>query len=105
MKKLITIMLIMLFAVTACTQNQRARIFGGTANIKFPCGKKLINVTFKKDNLWMLTRDLKPGDTLESYEFNEDSSWGIFEGVVKIQECQNHIVELNDIPKGEFRIK
>jgi starvation-inducible outer membrane lipoprotein len=103
MKKTITILLIALFALTACTENQRAKRFGATANIKFSCGKKLVNVTFKKDNLWMLTRELTPTDTVESYEFNEDSSWGIFEGTVKIQECRKD--QLNDIPKGEFRIK
>lgn len=104
MKKLIVIMLFALIgSLWACTQNQRARAFGGTANIKFPCGKKLVNVTFKQDNLWLLTRDLRSDDKIESYEFNEDSSWGIFEGTVKIQECEKQVT--NNIPSGEFVIK
>jgi len=77
MRKIILFSLFVLIgSLWACTQNQRARIFGGTANINFPCNKKLVNITFKKDNLWMLTRPLNATDTLESYEFNEDSSWG-----------------------------
>lgn len=87
MKKTITMLLFALVGLMACTQNERARYFGGTAKADFPCGKKLINVTFKQDSIWMLTRDLKPGEALESYEFNEDSSWGILNGTVKIQEC------------------
>lgn len=88
MKKLTIIATITVaaFALTACTQNQRARQFGGTARIDLPPRKKLVNATFKQDDLWILTRDAKQGEKPERYEFVENSSWGILEGTVIITE-------------------
>lgn len=92
MKKIMILLFALVGVMAACTEKARAKKFGGIANAELPCGKKLINITFKgpQSNLWMLTRDLKPDDVLESYEFKEDSSWGVFEGTIKIQECRKN---------------
>lgn len=74
------------FFTAACTQNQRARNFGGTATVELAPGKKLVNATFKKDDLWLLTRAAKPDEKPEVYEFVEDSSFGIMNGKVIIRE-------------------
>lgn len=89
MKKLATTMILMsciclLFA--GCTENQRARRFGGTANETLPAGQKLLVATWKQDNLWMLTRKMKAGEIPEIYEFSESSSFGVMQGKIIITE-------------------
>lgn len=75
------------FFATACTQNQRARHFGGTGKAELPAGRKLVNATWKEGNdLWLLTRAAKPGEPPETYEFIEDSSLGMMNGKVVIIE-------------------
>jgi len=64
----------------SCTQNQRAKKFGGKAEITLPANQKLINATWKDDNLWYLTRPMSEADSAETYTFQEASSFGILEG-------------------------
>lgn len=71
-----------------CTENQRARKFGGTANEALPPGQKLLVATWKQDNLWLLTRPMKLGEVLETYEFRESSSFGVIQGKVIITETK-----------------
>lgn len=82
--------IIILLAVGAglagCTQQQRAKKFGGNATIDLSKGKKLINVTWKDDNIWYLTRPMNESDKEETYEFTESSNYGIAEGKVTIRE-------------------
>ncbi len=75
-------------AFAGCTQNERARHFGGTATIDLPAGRKLVNVTFKESNLWILTRHAKPGETPETFEFIEDSNFGVMNGKIILREKQ-----------------
>ena len=77
-----------LIVVTSCTQNQRAKNFGGTANIQLPDNVKLVTVTWKQDDLWVLTKNMGSNDTAENYIFHEDSSFGIIEGDVLIKETK-----------------
>jgi len=70
----------------SCTQNQRAKKFGGKAEITLPANQKLINATWKDDNLWYLTRPMRDDETPETYTFSEESSWGVWEGVYIIRE-------------------
>ena len=76
------------FTFSACTQNSRARNFGGSAETHLPAGKKLVTATWKDANLWLLTRNMRSDEVPETYEFVEDSSIGIFNGTVKIIEKQ-----------------
>ncbi len=70
-----------------CSDQTRAKSYGGTATIDLPAGKKLINATWKESsNIWYLVRDMREGETAESYEFKESSSLGIVEGTVKLIE-------------------
>lgn len=70
----------------SCTQNQRAKTFGGNAKIELPAGQKLINATWKDDNLWYLSRPMREGETPETYTFQEESSFGILQGTYTITE-------------------
>lgn len=84
---LITLAVILIVS-TGCTSQERAKYYGGEYIFELPAGKKLVNVTWKEDTLWYLTRDAKEGETAEKYEFKADSSYGIFEGTV-------HIIEIS----------
>ena len=87
MKKFLVVLVILAsVALTGCTENIRAKKFGGTATVNLPCNKKLFDVTWKGDNLWYAIRDMKTGEQPEVINFIEDSSWGIAEGVVIFRE-------------------
>ena len=77
MKKLILLSLVLL--TVSCTENQRARSFGGDETVKLPTNHILINCAWKQDNLWLLTKDT----TTNELYFNEKSSFGLIEGSIK----------------------
>ena len=55
-----------------------------TINLKE--GEKLLHATWKADSLWLLTRPMKENETPDTYQFREDSAYGILEGTVTIIE-------------------
>lgn len=83
--KQLFIYLIAALALAACTSNQRAKNYGGTQEIKLDAGQRLINVTWKDDDLWLLTKtdSTKPPAI---YYFDEKSSFGVMNGHVIITE-------------------
>ena len=94
MKKLLTllsvfVLTLMLLTSTSCTQNQRAKSWGGTAKLDVPKGQKLLNVTWKGNNIWILSRKMEADETPEVYEFHEESSFGMAEGVYILTEHAN----------------
>ena len=80
MRKL-TMVAITLLALASCTDNQRARNFGGTETVKLEPNEKFINITWKQDNLWIIVQDTVTG----TYYAREKSSLGIMQGKVIIQ--------------------
>lgn len=74
--------------LTSCTENERVKSWGGEGTIKLPKGKKLINVTWKETQVWYLTREMDSNDIAETYEFHEESSYGVVEGTYKIIETK-----------------
>jgi hypothetical protein len=74
--------------VTSCTENERVKAWGGEGIINLPKGKKLVNVTWKETQIWYLTRDMDSNDVAETYEFHEESSYGVIEGTYKIIESK-----------------
>ena len=81
MKKILYAVILLLF-ITGCTQNERAKTWGGTARVELPAGKKLLEATWKETELWYLVRDRREGEPIETYEFIEESSFGMIEGKV-----------------------
>jgi len=73
-------------AVLGCTAQQRAFSMGGSATVDLPKGQKLVNITWKTNHLWYLTRPMTPEDKVETYSFQESSSFGILQGVVTVSE-------------------
>ena len=82
----ITITAVLLLA--SCTENQRAKSLGGTSTIDLPKGQKLVNVTWKEDEMWYLTRPMKSDETAVSYTYQEESSIGLLEGTVILKEIK-----------------
>jgi len=87
-KDYLLIVLVLLVAIVAacssCTDNQRARNYGGTEHITLGKGERVVNMTWKQDDLWILTKQdsTKPS----TYTFKEKSSYGVLEGTIVITE-------------------
>ena len=87
MKKVV-LSLVLLVSLASCTDNQRVKSFGGTGTINLPQNEKLVNVTWKGENLWTITRPMKEGEVAETYKFHEDSSFGVVQGTYIIVETK-----------------
>lgn len=72
----------------SCTENSRVKSFGGEGTINLPKGRKLVNVTWKETQVWYLTRPMNSTDVAETYQFHEESSWGMVEGTYNIVETK-----------------
>lgn len=67
------IITLIILGATSCTDNQRAKSFGGTSTINLPAGEKLVTVTWKGEaDIWYLTRPMKSTDSAETYYFHQD---------------------------------
>jgi len=87
MKKLILLLSISL-SLFSCTENSRVKNFGGEGVLNLPKGQKLVNVTWKETQLWYLTRPMHNNETAETYQFQEESSWGVIQGTFNIIETK-----------------
>ena len=77
MKKLIFIAIATL-GLSSCTDNQRAKHWGGTEEIQLKPNEVVLNVTWKESEMWICTKDTVTGVTY----FREKSNWGVMEGTV-----------------------
>lgn len=75
------IVIIILSILISCTDNQRTKHFGGTQTIKLEPNEKFVNLTWKKNNLWIIVQDTITG----IYYAREKSSFGVLEGKIIIQ--------------------
>jgi hypothetical protein len=88
MKKSFICLGLLALTLTACTENSRVKNWGGEGKISLPKGRKLINVTWKESEIWYLTRPMNSTDSVETYKFQEESSWGVVEGTYTITESK-----------------
>jgi hypothetical protein len=77
MKKLMMILVTMV-VMSSCTENVRARHFGGTETLALKPNEKVLNVTWKDNEMWVCTQDT----ITRVVYFREKSSWGVMEGTV-----------------------
>lgn len=78
-----------LIAINSCTENERVKSFGGQGNLEIPMNEKFVNVTWKENEIWVITKRRSSVDTeYNTYYFREHSSYGIVEGTYKITETQ-----------------
>jgi hypothetical protein len=87
MKKL-TIALVILAAMTGCTQQQMAKSYGGTVTIQVPKGQKVVSATWKEADLWYLTRPMRQDEQPETQTLRESSGFGVMQGTVILQESR-----------------
>ena len=78
-KTLITLLAII--TLSSCTENQRARNFGGTEEVSLKPNEIVLNVTWKQDQMWICTKDT----LTKTVYFREKSSWGMLEGTVVLK--------------------
>jgi hypothetical protein len=88
MKKILLSAIAVLALTASCTENARVKTFGGTGVINLPAGQKLVNITWKETQVWYLTRKMKPEENPETYQFQEESGWGVVEGTYVIHEVK-----------------
>jgi len=88
MKKLLLILATIGLLFSSCTENERAKSFGGDLVIDVPAGQKVTNITWKENELWYSTRAFREGETPEVITFHEESSWDVWEGTVTFKESK-----------------
>lgn len=72
--------------LTSCTENQRAKRWGGTSTVDLPPNTKMIGTTWKDAQLWYLTRPMRVGEAAETSTMSEQSSYGVMQGKVIFKE-------------------
>ncbi len=77
MKKIFVIAIATL-SLVSCTDNERARRFGGVEEVELKPNEVVLNVTWKENEMWICTKDTSTNITY----FREKSSWGVMEGTV-----------------------
>ncbi len=79
-KTILPVLVAAVFMVIGCTDNMKARKYGGKETMKLKPNERLLNITWKGDDLWMLTED-----TITHLQyFRESSSFGVWEGEITI---------------------
>lgn len=73
-------------ALSLCSCNRIAKVYGGTMKVELEKDQKLVNLSWKTDSLWILTRTRKADEPVEKYEYKENSTFGVLEGKVTIVE-------------------
>ncbi len=86
MKKIISIILAITLVVALSGCQYATKHLGGSMTVNLDPNVKLVNVTWKEDSLWFLTKPMTEDDIAETYYFEEDSEFGVFEGTVIIVE-------------------
>jgi hypothetical protein len=84
----VLLLLMLLVVSSACTENARARNFGGTVTLEIPCGMKVGNITWKKSALWYSTSPMPKGYKPVTHVFQEESSFGLLEGKYILRESK-----------------
>lgn len=90
MKKILSmICIVAVCAMTSCTDNDKARNYGGTETINLDPNVKVITMTWKENDIWILTKPMKQTDSAETVTFQEKSSMGVYEGKIVVVESKN----------------
>ena len=74
--------------VMACTENERAKRFGDTLVIDVPAGHKVIEATWKDNQLWYLTEEMDSSYVPKAKTFKEKSDFGVLEGTIVFKESK-----------------
>ena len=81
MKNFLFILLICICFVS-CTEQERARAYGGTTKIELEAGEKLVECTWKDSHIWYLVEPMDSDYVPKTKIFKESDPWGLPEGKV-----------------------
>lgn len=76
------ILLSLILLLASCTENSRAKKYGGTMTVDLPPNTAFVGATWKEDQLWYIYRPRKKDETPVTTTMHEDSRFGIIEGKV-----------------------
>ena len=71
--------------LTSC-ENLVTRNFGGSQTIELEKGQRLVEITFKDNDLWILTEPMDSDYVPKTKTFYEDSNLGVMQGKITIVE-------------------
>lgn len=74
------------FMMVGCTEKTLTRYCGGQYEIRLEKGQRLVEITWKDEDLWILTEPMDSNYQPRTRTFYEDSSWGLYEGKITIIE-------------------
>lgn len=78
---------IFIFVMSQTGCNVVAKKLGGSITVELEKDQKLVNCSWKaQGSLWVLTRQRREGEPLETYKYQEKSTFGVLEGTVTIVE-------------------
>lgn len=83
----LVILLFVLISITACEQTI-SRNFGGSTTITLKPGEKLIEATWKDDNLWYLTEPMDSDYVPKTKVLKESAVLGVMNGTVTFIESR-----------------
>lgn len=86
--KVMLFLMSFMLVLTSCTKNQRAKSWGGTTSVNLQPGERLVNATWKRSQLWYLTRPMRKDEAPETSVFREQSNFGMLQGTVKFIESK-----------------
>ncbi len=98
----ILLLLLSLTLFSSCTDNSMVKKFGGKKDITLLPDTKVVNVTWKEEDIWILSKPMKSTDSAESYYFTEKSNYGIIEGTYRIQEIKSNPTVYHSKPWTEL---
>ena len=71
MKKIL-ILFVAMITLASCSDQERAKYYGGNTTIDLPKGEKLVTVTWKDEaDIWYLTKPMTVNDSAETYTFHQ----------------------------------
>jgi hypothetical protein len=83
----ILLAIITLISFSSC-KNKRVKKWGGSMTIELKANQKLMNVTWKDNDIWYLTTSMDSIDKPKQSVFQEKSNRGILEGRITFKESR-----------------
>ena len=68
----ILIMAVMIGSLASCSKESRAKNWGGSYTYKIAPDQKLVDVTWKDDDTWVLTKPMTATDIAETYTYVQE---------------------------------
>lgn len=82
------ILFVLALVLSSCTENARARSYGGKQSISIEKGMKVVSASWKEGDVWILTRPMKSDEQPETLKYVEKSNLGVLEGEIDFVESR-----------------